>query len=83
MREMWDAGQEGDLERARRIDDQLRPIYEATVVTANPIPVKAALQMLGILETDAMRLPMVPATEEQRQAIRPALEAAGILAAAG
>jgi 4-hydroxy-tetrahydrodipicolinate synthase len=83
MREMWDAGQEGDLERARRIDDQLRPIYEATVVTANPIPVKAALQMLGILETDAMRLPMVPATEEQRQAIRPGLEAAGILAAAG
>jgi 4-hydroxy-tetrahydrodipicolinate synthase len=83
MREMWEAGQEGDLERARRIDAELQAIYEATVVTANPIPVKAALKMLGLLESDALRLPMVPATEEQRSAIRPALEAVGILAAAG
>jgi 4-hydroxy-tetrahydrodipicolinate synthase len=83
MREMWDAAEEGDLNRARAIDEELQPVYEATVVTANPIPVKAALQMLGVLESDAMRLPMVRATEEQRSAIRPALEAAGILAAAG
>jgi 4-hydroxy-tetrahydrodipicolinate synthase len=83
MREMWDAAEEGDLDRARAIDEELQPVYEATVVTANPIPVKAAMQMLGVLESDAMRLPMVPATEEQRSAIRPALEAAGILAAAG
>jgi 4-hydroxy-tetrahydrodipicolinate synthase len=83
MREMWEAGQEGDLERVRQIDADLQPIYEATAVTANPIPVKAALKMLGLIESDALRLPMVPATEEERQAIRPALEAAGILAAAG
>ena len=83
MREMWEAGQEGDLERVRQIDAELQPIYEATTVTANPIPVKAALKMLGLIESDALRLPMVPATEEERQAIRPALEAAGILAAAG
>ena len=83
MREMWEAGQEGDLERVRQIDADLQPIYEATAVTANPIPVKAALKMLGLIESDALRLPMVSATEEERQAIRPALEAAGILAAAG
>ena len=52
-------------------------------MTTNPIPVKAALQMAGLIDSGAMRLPMVPATEEQRSAIRPALEAAGILAAAG
>jgi 4-hydroxy-tetrahydrodipicolinate synthase len=52
-------------------------------VTANPIPVKAALKMLGLIDSDSLRLPMVPATEEERAAIRPALEAAGILAAAG
>lgn len=83
MREMWEAGQEGDLERVRQVDAELQPIYEAMAVTANPIPVKAALKMLGLIESDTLRLPMVPATEEQRGAIRPALETAGILAAAG
>jgi 4-hydroxy-tetrahydrodipicolinate synthase len=84
MREMWDAGQEGDLERVREIDAQLAPVYEATTV-AGPltIAVKAALQMLGVIESDAVRLPLVPATDEQRAALRPALERAGILAAAG
>ena len=77
MREMWDAAQEGDLDRVREIDAELQPIYEATTVTANPIPVKAALQMLGVIESDALRLPMVPPTEEQRAAIRPALERGG------
>jgi 4-hydroxy-tetrahydrodipicolinate synthase len=84
MREMWDAGQDGDLERVRRIDAELQPIYEVTTV-AGPatIAVKAALQMLGLIESDATRLPLVRATEAQRTAIRPALEAAGLLAAAG
>ena len=83
MRAMWDAAQQGDIDSARKIDAELQPVYEATTVTANPIPVKAALQMLGVIETDALRLPLVPADEQQRAAIRPALEAAGILAAAG
>ncbi len=83
MREMWDAAQDHDLDRARDIDEELRPVYEATTVTTNPIPIKAALRMLGLIESDALRLPMVPATEQQRAKIRPALEAAGILAAAG
>ena len=47
MREIWDAAQAGDLERAREIDAGLRPLYEALGVTTNPIPVKAALEMLG------------------------------------
>jgi 4-hydroxy-tetrahydrodipicolinate synthase len=83
MREIWAAAQEADLERAREIDAELAPVYEALTVTANPIPIKAALKMLGLIDSDALRLPMVPATEQQRAAIRPALAAAGILAAAG
>ena len=83
MREIWDAAQDGDIERAGEIDAELAPVYEALTVTANPIPIKAALKMLGLIESDALRLPLISATEEQRQAIRPALEAAGILAAAG
>jgi 4-hydroxy-tetrahydrodipicolinate synthase len=82
MREIWDAAQRGDLDRAREIDAELAPIYDATMVTSNPIPVKAALEMLGVLDTDALRLPLVRADDEQRTAIRSALEGQGLLAAA-
>ncbi len=77
MREMWDAAQEGDLERARRIDAELTPLYEGLSVTANPIPLKAALEMLG-LAPDRLRLPMVSADPEQRAAVRVALEGVGL-----
>jgi 4-hydroxy-tetrahydrodipicolinate synthase len=82
MREIWDAAQEADFERAREIDAELQPVYEALGVTTNPIPVKAAMEMVG-LDSGRMRLPMVAADERQRAAIRPALEQAGLLAAAG
>ena len=80
MREMWDAAQGGDLERARDIDAELQPVYAALGVTTNPIPVKAALEMLD-LDSGRLRLPLVPADDEQRVAVRTALESAGVLAA--
>jgi 4-hydroxy-tetrahydrodipicolinate synthase len=78
MREMWDAALEGDLDRAREIDATLRPLYGALSVTTNPIPVKAALKMLGLIRNDSLRLPMVAADDGQRAAIRSALEAIGL-----
>jgi 4-hydroxy-tetrahydrodipicolinate synthase len=78
MREMWDAAQGGDLERAREIDSGLRPLYEGLSVTTNPIPVKAALAMRGLIPSDRLRLPLVPADREQREAIERALESAGV-----
>jgi len=77
MRAMWDAAQAGDLERAREIDAEITPAYEATSVTTNPIPLKAALAMLGLCE-DRLRLPLVSADEEQRAAIKAGLDAAGV-----
>jgi 4-hydroxy-tetrahydrodipicolinate synthase len=78
MREMWDAAQAGDLDRAREIDAGLRPLYEALTVTTNPIPIKAALEMAGLIPTDALRLPLVPADEAQREVIRAALDTVGV-----
>jgi 4-hydroxy-tetrahydrodipicolinate synthase len=80
MREMWDAAQAGDLEAARRIDAEITPVYEATSVTTNPIPLKAALAMVGLCE-DRLRLPLVSADAEQRAAIKAGLEAAGVAVA--
>jgi 4-hydroxy-tetrahydrodipicolinate synthase len=77
MREMWDAAQAGDLERARQIDAELTPVYEGLSVTTNPIPLKAALSMLG-LAPDTLRLPLVPADTEQRAAVKAALEGSGL-----
>lgn len=77
MREMWDAAQAGEIERARRIDAELQPVFEGLSVTTNPIPLKAALSMLG-LASDRLRLPLVTADAEQRAAVRAALEGIGL-----
>jgi 4-hydroxy-tetrahydrodipicolinate synthase len=51
-------------------------------VTANPIPVKAALELLGIID-GGLRLPMVPASDRELDAIRTALAGHGLLVAGG
>jgi 4-hydroxy-tetrahydrodipicolinate synthase len=77
MREIYDAVRAGDHERAREIDAKLQPIYEM-VSHVNPIPVKAALELLGICSCRA-RLPIVEASEEERDEIRQVLETQGLL----
>jgi 4-hydroxy-tetrahydrodipicolinate synthase len=82
MREMWDAAQAGDLDRARAIDAGLRPLYEALAVTTNPMPLKAALEIAGLIPSGTLRLPLVPVDAEQRATIGAALEAVGVAAGA-
>jgi 4-hydroxy-tetrahydrodipicolinate synthase len=78
MREMWDAAQADDIDRARDIDVGLRQLYAAIGVTTNPIPVKAGLAMMNLIPTDTLRLPLVPADAEQRATMRAALESVGL-----
>jgi 4-hydroxy-tetrahydrodipicolinate synthase len=80
MRDIYDAATGGELERAREINESLHGVYDAMTVTSNPIPVKTGLEMLGVIE-GRVRLPMVRADEEQRTAVRAALERQGLLAA--
>jgi 4-hydroxy-tetrahydrodipicolinate synthase len=70
---------EGDAEGARAIDEELLPVVAALGTTINPIPVKAALNMLGH-EVGGLRLPLVEASEEELVEIRSGLERAGLLA---
>jgi 4-hydroxy-tetrahydrodipicolinate synthase len=67
-------------ERRHEIEDGLRDLYEALSVTTNPIPVKAALNMVG-QQVGGLRLPLVEATEEERAVIHAALERHELLAA--
>ena len=77
MAAIRDRFEAGDLDGAREIDASLQPIYDALGVTTNPMPLKAALQMVGIC-SERMRLPMVPLDQGQREVVRSALEAVGL-----
>jgi len=78
-RHMIDLAQQGDVSGARAIDESLRGLLAALAVTTNPIPVKAALNLLGH-DVGGLRLPLVQADAAQTQAVAQALEASGILA---
>jgi 4-hydroxy-tetrahydrodipicolinate synthase len=80
MRELYEAAIAGDHDQAAEIDAELTPVYEATSVT-NPIPVKTGLELLGVADA-VFRLPLVPASDEERERVRAALEGVGVLAEA-
>jgi 4-hydroxy-tetrahydrodipicolinate synthase len=71
-----------DPGEARRLDAALEDIYTALFVTSNPILIKAALQMIGVIPSDGVRLPLVSATSVQREILRTVLERQGLLARA-
>ena len=76
--EMIAAHDKGDVEGAARIDHELRPLYEILFITANPIPLKTALRMVG-LPAGPVRLPLVEATDAERARIASVLERLGLI----
>ena len=78
MLSMQAAADVGDEEQARAIDDDLAPLYEALSVTVNPIPVKTAMELLGFKVGD-LRLPLVNATDAERDVVRAGLAARGLI----
>ncbi len=62
------------------IHQSLKDVFDAMFITANPTPVKAALNMLGV-HVGGLRLPMVEASEEEEREIRGVLERHGLLSA--
>lgn len=76
MRRMVD-----EPEHRAEIDASLHHFFRAMGVSTNPIPVKAALNLLGH-PVGGLRLPMLPADDSETAVIRTALERLGLLAAA-
>jgi 4-hydroxy-tetrahydrodipicolinate synthase len=71
----------GDVDGARALDEEIRPSLEILKTAPNPIAIKCALNLLGH-DVGGLRLPLVEANEQEREAIRDALERLGLLAAA-
>lgn len=70
--------EEGRLAEARKINDELTPVFDALFITSNPIPLKAALSAMG-LPAGPPRLPLVPATADERARIEEALRGVGLI----
>jgi 4-hydroxy-tetrahydrodipicolinate synthase len=78
MHQLCAAAARGDFASARAIHDRLLKLMNLNFVESNPIPVKASMALLGLCE-EVYRLPMVPPTEQTREALRGALRELGLL----
>jgi 4-hydroxy-tetrahydrodipicolinate synthase len=81
MAAMTRAALEGDWTRARAIQRKLFPLLQAFFIEANPIPIKAALAMMGRIE-ESYRMPLCPMKEENRAKLEKIAASAGLLAGA-
>ena len=72
---------DGHLDEARELNRRLMPIFKAMFIESNPIPVKASLAMVGLID-EVYRLPMVPLGEASRRKLEQVLREAGVLAEA-
>jgi 4-hydroxy-tetrahydrodipicolinate synthase len=78
MAQLCDYGLEGNFAAARAIHRKYLPLMEINFVESNPIPVKAAMSLMGLLEP-VWRLPLVAPKAESLQKIRAVLESLEIL----
>ena len=72
------AARQGNWDDARRRHYALLPLMRALFLETNPIPVKAALAMMGLCR-DELRLPLLPMTAARRETLRAALQQAGTI----
>lgn len=72
------AMQEGRLDEARRLNFRLMPLFKGCFIESNPIPVKAGMASLGLLE-DSLRLPLTSASAATRAAMEEILKDLDIL----
>jgi 4-hydroxy-tetrahydrodipicolinate synthase len=76
--EMVHAALDGDWKRARELHYKLFPLARAAFLETNPIPIKEAMAMAGMLEPE-FRLPMCRMGDANRQKLRAILESYGLV----
>jgi 4-hydroxy-tetrahydrodipicolinate synthase len=78
MSKLCDLLAAGKMAEARELHMKLLPWFRAAFVESNPLPVKAAMAMLGKMK-NVLRLPLVPMNESNNEAVKAALKTAGAL----
>lgn len=68
----------GKVKAAQELHLKLFPLYKVLFITTNPVPVKAAVELIGI-KVGAPRLPLVRATEQEVEAIKKEMDKLGLL----
>ena len=79
MTQLTEAAVNGDFARARDLQRKFLPLMEVNFVESSPIPVKAAMAMMGLLEP-VWRLPLVPPSDASRAKIEKVIETLSLLA---
>ena len=79
VKEMARRFRAGDVDGAKALDRELGPSIDLLRVVVNPIAIKCALNLLGH-QVGGLRLPLVEATDAEREAVRGCLERLGLLA---
>lgn len=77
-KEMVTRYKSGDAAGAKALNDEMAPAFELLKIQTNPIPIKAAMNLLGH-ELGGYRLPMVEPTDDELAQVRACLERAGVL----
>ena len=68
----------GDVKKASQLHAKFYPLFKDLFIETNPIPVKAALAMMGLVEEE-YRLPLVPMAAANREKLRKTMKACGVL----
>mgnify|MGYP000557282143 CR=1 FL=1 len=78
IKEMYMKFQNGDIEGARRLHHRLTPLFDILFIDTNPIPVKKAMNLMG-LAAGSPRMPLVELSEEKTEKVRAVLQSLDLL----
>ncbi|MBO8179016.1 MAG: 4-hydroxy-tetrahydrodipicolinate synthase [Archaeoglobus sp.] len=73
MKEMYEAFKKGDMKKAVEMHHKLTPLFDVLFIDTNPIPVKKALELMG-LAAGKPRLPLVELSEDKTEKVRQVLK---------
>jgi 4-hydroxy-tetrahydrodipicolinate synthase len=74
MAELCRAARDGRPEQARELHDRYQGLFKALFIESNPIPVKAAMRHMGLIDSDELRLPLARIDESNDAALRSVLK---------
>ena len=78
-KDMVDAFFSGDHDKAQKLHYKLFPLCKSLFIETNPIPIKGAMAMMGLIDDEELRLPLYPMSNENRNKLRESLKQYGLL----